>query len=322
MDSNHNINQPYNPIDELEKTNAFPTANPPINYWGQLGLLLGLIGGGLIIASVLSIVVFLVMTGVNAFEIEKEILNPKNVAAIRALQVVSTLFVFLVPAFLFALIAYKKPFQFFGFSKKISIQQIGIVILIGCAGVFVSALMADINEWIPISKTLQAKFKLAEENYNKQVLLIAKMNNLKDYIAALVLIAMLPAVFEELLFRGAMQQFFINWFKTPIVAIVLTSIIFSAIHMSYYGFLARATLGVSLGLVYYYGKNIWLPIIIHFVNNSIAVTALYVYSIKGKPVEEVLNEKYPIWLGLICVLLLISLLIQFKKESTKINATA
>jgi membrane protease YdiL (CAAX protease family) len=60
--------------------------------------------------------------------------------------------------------------------------------------------------------------------------------------------------------------------------------------MSYYGFLARVALGVVLGLIFYYGKNIWLNIFAHFLNNGIAVTQLYILTRSGKNIKEVMND--------------------------------
>jgi membrane protease YdiL (CAAX protease family) len=124
-----------------------------------------------------------------------------------------------------------------------------------------------------------------------------------------------PAIVEETFFRGTMQQLFISWFRNPWAGIIVTSILFSAIHMSYYGFLTRAMLGVVLGLLYYYGKSIWLNILAHFLNNAVAITLLYVYSLKGKVSKDALEDHYPLWIGLMATIILIFLLIIFKKKS-------
>jgi membrane protease YdiL (CAAX protease family) len=119
----------------------------------------------------------------------------------------------------------------------------------------------------------------------------------------------------HLLVDGYSRRFFGDWFRNPWIAIILTSIIFSAIHMSYYGFLARAMLGVVLGLIYYYGKSIWLNILAHFLNNAVAVTYLYISSLKGKLTKDALEDHFPIWLCLLGMVLLAAFLHQFKKKS-------
>jgi membrane protease YdiL (CAAX protease family) len=164
-----------------------------------------------------------------------------------------------------------------------------------------------------------------ENQYNDGIFVIANMKNITDYIITLLVIALAPAIVEETFFRGCMQQMFNGWFKNAFVAIFVTSIIFSAVHVSYYGFLPRVGLGVILGLIFYYGKNIWLNILMHFLNNAIAVTQLYLLSKNGKLTKEAMNtvdDKFPLWLGVVSLLLLMTLFYRFKKESNKVNTVS
>ena len=300
-----------------EPIETIPFYEPaPINYFSQFGLLLALIGVGIVVGSVATIVVVkTMMPHVSVFDMTKALLDPANANAMKVMQLVSTILMFFLPAFLFGLIAYKKPFAYLGFNINISWQQIGLVVLIAWMALFVGSALGDLNERIPIPKHWQQKFRQAEDEYAEQVFAIAKMTNAKDYLIALCMIALIPAVVEETFFRGMMQRFFGDWFRNPWVAIILTSIIFSAIHMSYYGFLARAMLGVVLGLLYYYGKSIWLNILAHFLNNAVAVTYLYMSSLKGKLTKDALEDHFPIWICLLGMVLLAGFLYQFKKES-------
>ena len=65
---------------------------------------------------------------------------------------------------------------------------------------------------------------------------IANMKTIQDYIFSLIIIALLPALFEEMLFRGALQPIIINISKNVFAGIFITSFLFSAFHVSYYGF--------------------------------------------------------------------------------------
>jgi membrane protease YdiL (CAAX protease family) len=125
----------------------------------------------------------------------------------------------------------------------------------------------------------------------------------------------MPAFVEETFFRGTLQQLFIRWFRNPWVGIIVTSILFSAIHFSYFGFLTRAMLGVVLGLLFYYGKSIWLNILAHFLNNAVAVTALYLGVLNGKQPKEAMDDHFPLWLSVAGTVFLVYLLINFKKIS-------
>jgi membrane protease YdiL (CAAX protease family) len=181
----------------------------------------------------------------------------------------------------------------------------------------VSALQ-EITEMLPWSKATLLKFKEAETAYNKQVAIIARMEDFPDYLISVLVIAFLPAVFEEALFRGGIQNLFSRWFKLPVVAIIVTSIIFSAIHMSYLGFLSRFALGFVLGWIYYRTGNLWLSIIGHFFNNAFAVTVLYITSKPGEKIDpSKIEDHFPLWIGVAGLAAIYGLFILFEMASKK-----
>jgi membrane protease YdiL (CAAX protease family) len=125
--------------------------------------------------------------------------------------------------------------------------------------------------------------------------------------------ALAPAIFEETLFRGALQNLLQKISQNPWISIGISSVIFSAIHMSFYGFLPRFALGVVLGLIFHYSGSLWLAIIAHFFNNALVVTQIYIYTRQGKSVEDAMNETFPLWWGLIGIAVLM-VLFKFYKE--------
>ncbi|MEK7199284.1 MAG: CPBP family intramembrane glutamic endopeptidase, partial [Bacteroidota bacterium] len=123
------------------------------------------------------------------------------------------------------------------------------------------------------------------------------------------------ALFEEVLFRSGFQQVFIGWTNNKWAGILIASIVFSSFHFSYFGFLPRMALGVILGLIFYYSKNIWLSILLHFLNNAFVITQLYIASGMGKSISKTMDESIPSWWGIIAVVLLLVFFRSFKKES-------
>jgi hypothetical protein len=91
----------------------------------------------------------------------------------------------------------------------------------------------------------------------------------------LIIVALLAAVGEELLFRGAMQNIIIEWTKNKHTAVWITAILFSAMHAQFYGFLPRMLLGVVLGYLYIWSGSLWLSMLFHFLNNGLAVLFSY-----------------------------------------------
>ena len=298
-------------------------ATKRFNYWNQLAVLAGFVGVGLIIGgAIASILPFFVkmnpgsISGNTAAQLLDSLLKPENAALLRWITFITAFFMFFLPTVLYALVCHKKPFVHLGFKNNFNVKSAGVVILIMLAALPLVSALQDLTTLLPWSKAALLKFKEAEDAYNQQVAVIARMDNFADYIISVVVIAFLPALFEETLFRGGIQNLFSRWFKKPLLAIVVTSIIFSAIHGSYLGFLSRFALGFLLGWIYYRTGNIWLNIIGHFFNNAFAVTAMYLFTKPGEhPDPSKMEGQVPLWLGLASIVALYGLFTFFNKVS-------
>ena len=295
-------------------------ATKRFNYWGQLGVLTAFLGAGLIVGGFASLLPLLGkfnlkdFSGGSSAAIMDKLLVPQNATALRWMQFISTFFLFFLPPFFYALVCHKKPFMHLGFKHTVNVKQALVVVLIMLACLPIVGAMQELTEMLPWSKATLLHFKQAEDDYNKQVMVIARMDNFFDYLVSVVMIAFLPAVFEETLFRGGLQNLLSRWFKMPIVAVVITSVIFSAVHGSYLGFLSRFALGFVLGWVYYRTGNIWLNIIGHFFNNAFAVTALYISTKPGTaPDPSKIDDHFPLWIGLAGIAAVYGLFIFFEK---------
>jgi membrane protease YdiL (CAAX protease family) len=295
-------------------------ATKRFNYWGQLGILTAFTGGGLVIGGAASLIPLLGKINfgdLKSLSMDK-LLVPENATALRWMQFISTFFLFFLPPFLYALVCHKKPFVHLGFKNHFNLKSAALVILIMLvAGPMVSGLQ-DLTAMLPWSKATLLKFKAAEDAYNQQVAVIARMNNFWDYLVSVVMIAFLPAMFEEILFRGALQNLFSRWFKMPVLAVIVTAIIFSAIHGSYLGFLSRFALGFVLGWIYYRTGNIWLNILGHFFNNAFAITYLYITTKPGEKMDpSKAEDHFPLWLVVISCAAVYYLFMLFEKVSKK-----
>ena len=227
------------------------------------------------------------MTGQSPLNMGKDMLNPANGNAIRVVQVLSTFFGFFLPAYLTSALLSRKPFKLMGFKTVFNYKQFFVVLAIMIAAIYLAGALGELNQQIPISKSAAERFKHLEDMYGDQVQAIANIRSFKDYIISMIIIALLPAIFEETFFRGGMQNFLTRSTKMPWLAIVITSVLFSLAHLSYYGFLSRMALGIVLGLIYYYSQSIWLSIVAHFCNNGVAVTFMYVLSKQGKSFKDI-----------------------------------
>ena len=298
------------------------TATRRFTYWGQLGILLALTGVGAIIGSVASIIPLLSkinfsnLSSLSGKALIDLVMNPANANAVRLMQFISTLFLFFLPAWFYAKICHSKAMPHLGFIKIPSIKQLMLVFAIMFFALFIVGALAELWQQIPFPKYWQLKFKATEEDYSKQMQVMARMNGVGDYLISITIVALLPAMFEELFFRGAVQNLFSRWFKKPIWAIVITAIIFSAIHGSYDGFVPRFVLGFILGWLFYRTGNIWINIAAHFINNAIGITVLYYYSKPGVATDMAkIDDHFPIWMGLVGIAGVVGFLHAFDKVS-------
>lgn len=286
-----------------------------ISFPSQLGILLGLFGAGIVIGTLISAVLWLVITGRPILAMETDILNPKYYNAVMWIQAVSTLFMFFLPVYFFALICYRNPYRFIGFNKNANYKQVLLVLGILLVTFPLSGALAELNKIIPISKNWETYFKAKEADRAAQEAMLININSFSRYALSMVIIGLLPAIFEEVFFRGGLQNILTRWFKSPWVAIIITSIIFSAVHLSYYGFLVRFALGVVLGLVFYYSGNIWLNILFHFLYNGLQVTALYIATMQGNKNTKDIEENFPLWAGVVALVLIIYAFVKFRQIS-------
>ncbi len=142
------------------------------------------------------------------------------------------------------------------------------------------ALSAYLNNMIPLADWM----KISEQQMSEMIEKMLVFHNTGDLILALIVIAVIPAIAEEWVFRGIIQNLFIEWTKNNWIGLLIASLIFSAIHFQFQGFLPRFLLGFILGLIYLKTGNLWYSILLHFFNNGSQVVGVYFYK------EEVLKQ--------------------------------
>ena len=189
--------------------------------------------------------------------------------------VVSTL-TFIVGAFLYIYLTHKNTMAYLGMTPTGNIWLYIIAsIAMFCIMPLVSA-TAVWNDSLKLPQALQELEKLMrlmEDTANDFTIQLMSESGAVHLFSALFVMAFIPALGEELLFRGCIQKGLENKIGNAHVAVWVTAFIFSFIHFQFYGFLPRAILGVALGYFYVYGKSLWIPIWAHFLNNATSVLA-------------------------------------------------
>tara|TARA_B110000238_G_scaffold161501_1_gene175544 strand:- start:206 stop:1078 length:873 start_codon:yes stop_codon:yes gene_type:complete len=190
-----------------------------------------------------------------------------EIDAVKFIQMFSSIGLFITPTLLYAYLCDFDLKLKLNFNRQTLILSIAIMLLI-------SPFIAFIYEW-NLSFNIPNWMLVFDNNAEKITKHFLKMNTTGDLFFNLLVMAIIPALGEELLFRGYLQQKICHWLDKPHFAIIITAILFSAIHMQFQGFLPRFVLGIVLGYLFYWSGSLWLPIIAHFLNNAIAVTFAY-----------------------------------------------
>ena len=215
--------------------------------------------------------------------------DPLVLDALKLMQLISTgIGMFLVPSLLVAWLFSKKPAEYLNL-HRLNPSHVPLVIVVMFVAVPAINLMLVWNQQLqlpPGLSGLEAWMKESEDSAMQITEALLNMHSTGDMLYNLLIIALLPALGEELLFRGILQRLFGELFRNMHWAIIVTSVIFSAIHMQFYGFLPRMMLGILFGYLLYWTSSLWVPMLAHFINNGAAVFIAWIASKNDLPFDQ------------------------------------
>ena len=280
----------------------------------RLALFLGLTGIGMIAGALISFSIVSLLLHIPLADMQKVIMQPEYASMAQLANALASIIAFGLPSIALSMMAKGNWYTHLGFTAIKSYQQIAIIIFLALTGLILSGALGNLSEKIPIPTNFKNWAEGLEAQYKKAMLSMTQMHSIVDLGYALLAVAIIPSIIEEIYFRGTLQKVLMDLTGKPYAAIILTAIFFSAIHFSYFGFLSRAALGIVLGYIYYYSKNIWLPIFLHFLNNGIAVVTLY--SIRNNPakVDKLMDDNLPIYWGILALAVVYYLLKKLKND--------
>lgn len=302
-------------FDHIQKENTgLPYFEPPRPYSliRNCSILFGIVLLGIGIASIFTVIIALL----NGYDIHEaaNVLSgyddDVNANFIRSVLGTNQFFTFMVPGFLTAYILYKRDWiknLFLSVSPLTKNWGLGILILLVSAPLVQYSYF--LNQLIPLPQYMLDQEEAAKELLSSVMTYSASYEIIFNFL----LIAVLPGIGEELIFRGILQKN-LEWAtKNPHVAVWLSAIIFSTIHFQFAGFIPRILLGAILGYMFYYTQNLWVPIIAHIFNNGVQVLADFFFKeeISSLDIENV--ESVPWYAGLISLVLVIALIVYLKK---------
>ena len=206
--------------------------------------------------------------------------NPTTISVLKLIQTVSEVGTFILPALFIAYTFDSSASKYLMLNRRPDWISVLIVVVLIITSVPLINFLGEWNSHMKLPSWLsglESQMKAAEEQAAKLTEKFLAINTPFQFFYAIVMIAVLPALGEELLFRGILQRIFSEWSGSKHTGIWATAILFSAMHMQFYGFVPRMLLGVMLGYLFLWSGSLWLPILAHFINNGAAVIATYLY---------------------------------------------
>lgn len=289
------------------------------NPWLSLLILIAVIFLGIFVAEFLAIFFMLPFVDMSLREFMLSLGNWEFVPSKRALLLIMQVFIS-VGAFIAAPLVYFYYFEqeniknFFQLKKRYA-YPILLTICLVFSFMIVNTVLVQWNMAIKLPAFLECFEKWAqvkEAELKNRTTFLTTFSSPIELILAFFAIAIIPAIGEELLFRGVLQNLFHRIMQHTHLAILVSAFIFSAIHFQFYGLVPRFCLGVLFGYIYWWSKDIIFPIIGHFINNAFTLTLLFFYRTGRieQSIEEIEPPSLPIIFFFLIVVIIFSLIFQ------------
>jgi len=201
---------------------------------------------------------------------------------------------FLLPAVVFSLIQNQVPLTYYHLDKRVYGKLILLAVLVLFFSQSLITLTAQWNQriaipdnWGPIGEWLNSSNKDVQAGYEA----LLNFQSLGHMLLTLLVVAVLPAIGEELIFRGGFQRLCEQWFGNKHIAVWTAAAIFSLFHFQVFFFLPRLLLGAALGYLYVWTRNLWYPIVAHFFNNAWVILMAYFFLPEGGTSELLSPEE-------------------------------
>ncbi|MBC7413224.1 MAG: CPBP family intramembrane metalloprotease [Bacteroidia bacterium] len=277
---------------------------------------------GVCLFSFISILLMIPIAGVNLLTEPFALSNTNDAKVINAyklLQLGNQLGLFIVPALVAAKLFGGNVFGYLKLNKlpssKIVLATIALILLalpgINLLGYLNSILhlpnfMSGIETWMHTKET-------EAEVLTK---LFLKTSSVMGLLLNIFIVALMAAVGEELFFRGIIQRLLSNKYARRTIAVWVTAIVFSAIHMQFFGFFPRMLIGAVLGFLFLWTNNLWIPIIAHFTNNASAVLMSYAtqQGVLTDSAEQIGATQNDYIIGVASIVITLVLLYMFKNK--------
>ena len=305
-----------------------PSKQPLVQgTWSSLLTLFGFILVGMAIGSILSVTLVSLIWGDGDFLLNLDLFDVNAEGSwgkIMLVQAVSHVFTFLLPSLLFWRWVERKNTRAFYLETRDSWKKIVPIFFLTIVLMPFTGLMAEWNESMKLPEGLSGVEQWMKENESALARLtefLMSFNSMGELVIAILVIAVIPAIGEEILFRGILQRKLAEHWANIHLAIWVSAAIFSAIHFQFYGFLPRLLLGALFGYLYFWTGRVGMAIFAHFVNNAFTVLLMWANRQKLINIDISSTESIPLGLSLLSLVVSIWLLRIIYKASPESSPT-
>jgi len=253
-----------------------------INNFSKFILLILLVFSFLLFSTLLGIIILVPFYGSGVINLlaSPDYSNASVVNALKVMQILNMAGGLLIPAVIFMWLCSPGSKKYARFDKSISsftlLLSFFLILLAQPVIGWTNELNSHLSfpEWLSFLENWMKRTELQGQHITEAFLSTASVNGL---LLNIFMIAILPAIAEEILFRGAIASLLKDATKNVHLAVFLSAFIFSAIHLQFYGFLPRFLLGLVLGYLFFWSGSLWLPIVAHFTNNFLSVMVEFLF---------------------------------------------
>jgi len=292
----------------------------------QLIMLFAVIIFGMFFSIFLSSLLIVFKTGfspealMNVQQHMSDVLNDPDL--IRGIQFFQTLGIFLIPAIICAWLFSDNYKEYLGADHPIHLSVAFWAVISMIVAIPFLNMTYNLNQQMVFPealKGLETWMKDAEDAAARVTELMLNTKNVSTILFNFLTVCLVAAICEEFMFRGLLQTLFGKVFKNPHVLIWVIAILFSAIHLQFYGFITRMLLGAWLGYLMYYTKTIWIPVLAHFTNNFFSVAVYYLFQNTPDMSKEMdaVGSGPTLWLSAVSLALFSFCFLQIKKALSR-----
>ena len=200
--------------------------------------------------------------------------DPQTIFALKYFQIVNQVGVFIVPAYLFVILTDNNFHRYLKLDNGFRGYSIifGFIVLVVSLP-FINWLVLVNNDvhLPPFLSGVERWMRNSEDSARKLTDAFLSTGEWSGLLLNLMMIAGLAAIGEELIFRGILVRLFGEWTRNVHLSVFFPALLFSALHLQFYGFFGRLVLGMILGYIFIWSGSLWVPVLVHFLNNAMAV---------------------------------------------------